>query len=238
MAMATNIYSSHSGFISNKGFVENDTSYLTYAENKKTQHIDQPYPEIDVKTLIPLKTNTPRDDREQQKRSEHYESYGLDGRKINNLTLEQKELLLCTEEGVGLDLGCGRIKTGENSIGMDIYPFPCVDIIGEVDDLWMFEDNDLDFIVNSHLLEHLKDPIFALQEWNRALRVGGTLGVAVPNGEKYPKFILRSGHRSNFSMEQLRLIFKFKLGMKITRLELISNSKGEDRVILIVGIKR
>ena len=237
MAMATHIYASHSGFISNKGFAEGVIDYFTYAKNKKTQHTDQPYPEIDTKTLIPLKTNTPRDDKEQQKRSKYYESYGVDDRKINNLTLEQKELLLYTEKGIGLDLGVGRVKIGKNSIGMDIYPFPCVDIIGEVDDLWMFGNNELDFIVNSHLLEHLKDPIAAMQEWNRVLKIGGTMAIAVPNGD-IAKFILRSGHRSNISLETLRLMMKFRVGLKIIRCELLSNSKGKDRVAIVVGVKR
>ena len=236
MAMATHLYASHLGFIENKGFEKEEKDYLTYAENKKTQYLDQPYPDIDKKANIPLKVNTPRDSREQQIKNEYYESHGVDDRKLNNLTIEQQKLLPYTKKGKGLDLGCGRIKTGENSIGMDIYPFPSVDILGEVDDLWMFKNEELDFIVNSHLLEHLKDPIAALQEWNRTLKIGGVLGIAVPNGQ-IEKFILRKGHRSNISLETLRLMMKSIVGLKIIRCELLSNSKGKDRVALVVGVK-
>jgi len=237
MAMSTHIYSSHIGFVANKGFKEGDTNYLTYADNKMTQHADQPYPEIDGKTLIPLKTKTVRDDNEQRKRSQYYDSHGVDERKLNRLTIEQEILLPYTEKGKGLDIGCGRFKTSKNSIGMDVYPFPCVEVLGEADDLWMFKDNELDFIVNSHLLEHLKDPIAAMQEWHRALKPGGVLGIAVPNGD-IEKFITKRGHRSNISLETLRLMMKFRVGLKIIRCELLSNSKGKDRVALVVGKKR
>jgi SAM-dependent methyltransferase len=238
LALATHLYADHTGFENNKGFPAGFTDYFTYSPERVTQGEEQPYPEIDPETNIPEKVISSRDDGEQRKRNQYYETHGVDMRKIDKLTKEQEELLPYTKIGTGLDLGCGKVKTGENSIGMDIYPFSSVKILGEVDDLWFLKDNEIDFIVNSHVLEHLRDPIAALFEWKRVLRPGGVLAIAVPNGEKYPKFILKRGHRSNFSLEQLRLIFKFKLKMKILDLKLISNTKGADRVILIVGKKR
>jgi hypothetical protein len=239
MALATHLYADHSyGFmLENKGFSPGFTQYHTFSQERVNQGQEQPYPDIDPKTNIPLKINTERDRPEQIKRDKYYESHGIDARRSKGLTIEQLEILPYTENGVGLDLGCGLSKTGENSIGMDIYPLKSVDILGEVDDLWMFKDNELDFIVNSHLLEHLKDPIAVMKEWCRALKPGGRLVIAVPNGEKYPKFILKRGHRSNFGMIQLKLIFKHILKMRIEKAKLISNTKGVDRVILIVGVK-
>lgn len=237
MAMATHIYSSHLGCTANKGFKNGDTSYLTYAQNKENQFVEQPYADIDEKTLIPMKINCSKDAREQEKRDNYYESYGVDKRADDILTVEQQELLPYTGSGRGLDLGCGKVKIGKDSIGMDIYPFPCVDILGEVDDLWMFRNDELDFIVSSHLLEHLKDPIAALLEWKRVLKVGGTMAIAVPNGS-HAKFILGRGHRSNISLETLILMMRDRVGLKIIKSKFISNNKGKDRVVVVVGIKK
>jgi SAM-dependent methyltransferase len=38
-----------------------------------------------------------------------------------------------------------------------------------------------DFVLSSHLLEHLSDPIGALKEWHRVLAPGGTLFLRVPD---------------------------------------------------------
>jgi len=83
----------------------------------------------------------------------------------------------------------------------------------------------------------MPDVISVLKEWKRVLKPGGYLCIAVPNGYKYPKFILKNGHKINLGREELRLIFKYILKMKLIELKLISNNKGVDRVILIVGKK-
>ena len=238
LGVATHLYADHTGFMpDNKGFGD-AKDFHTYAENRITQGKDQPYPEIDSKSQVPLEVNTERDRKELLKKQEYYDYWGHDDRKGTLRLVKEQEELSEYCNGKGLDLGCGKIKCHPDAIGMDVYPHDCVDILGEVDDLWFLKDNELDFIVNSHLLEHLKDPITALKEWHRVLKPGGILAIAVPNGERYPKFILKNGHKSNFGMEQLRLIFKFKLGMKVINLKLVKNSKGTDRVILIVGKKR
>ena len=42
-------------------------------------------------------------------------------------------------------------------------------------------DDTLDYLVSSHVLEHLPDPIAALHEWHRVLRPGGLLYLVVPD---------------------------------------------------------
>jgi ubiquinone/menaquinone biosynthesis C-methylase UbiE len=42
-------------------------------------------------------------------------------------------------------------------------------------------DNTLDYLVSSHVLEHLPDPLGALREWHRVLRPGGLLYLVVPD---------------------------------------------------------
>lgn len=42
-------------------------------------------------------------------------------------------------------------------------------------------DASQDFLISSHVLEHVEDPIGALEEWHRVLKAGGLLYLAVPD---------------------------------------------------------
>jgi SAM-dependent methyltransferase len=44
-----------------------------------------------------------------------------------------------------------------------------------------FADSSLDFVVSSHVFEHLLDPIAGLWEWHRVIRPGGLIYMIVPH---------------------------------------------------------
>lgn len=44
-----------------------------------------------------------------------------------------------------------------------------------------FVDNSLDYIASSHVLEHVANPVRALAEWARVLRVGGLIYAVIPD---------------------------------------------------------
>lgn len=44
-----------------------------------------------------------------------------------------------------------------------------------------FHDDSLDYVVSSHVLEHVANPIAALAEWYRVLRPGGIIYMVVPD---------------------------------------------------------
>ena len=44
-----------------------------------------------------------------------------------------------------------------------------------------FRDNSLDYVVTSHVLEHVPNPVKALAEWYRVLRPGGIIYCLVPD---------------------------------------------------------
>jgi len=79
-----------------------------------------------------------------------------------------------------LDLGCGRHKTIPEAIGIDIEPV--ADIQSDISKI-NFPDNMADFVISRHSLEHLIDPIVALKEWHRVLKVGGRLIIVLPDHE-------------------------------------------------------
>ena len=58
-----------------------------------------------------------------------------------------------------------------------------VDIAAPGDELPL-EDNSVDFVINSHVIEHFSDPIKALKEWHRVVRPGGYIYVTAPHKER------------------------------------------------------
>ena len=55
-----------------------------------------------------------------------------------------------------------------------------VDVLADSRDL-PFEDSSLEYVANSHVLEHIADPIGALVEWVRVLKGGGIIYMVVPD---------------------------------------------------------
>ena len=52
------------------------------------------------------------------------------------------------------------------------------------DDLGRIPDASLDFVLSSHNLEHLANPLRAVEEWIRVLRTGGTLVLVLPDAKR------------------------------------------------------
>lgn len=75
-------------------------------------------------------------------------------------------------KGRGFDVGAGR------------WPLPGaipVDIESGVDAYHLPEGDGLDFVFSSHCLEHLPDPVRALEHWRDRLREGGVLFLYLPH---------------------------------------------------------
>ena len=120
-------------------------------------------------------------------------------------------------KGKGVDLGCGATKVHKDAIGIDLFQYPNneVDYVGiSADDLWMFKDSELDYIMASHLLEHMLDTKKTLKEWDRVLKRGGILGIIVPDAELRPKTILEDGHKTSFTKDVMSCLLKRYLGYK------------------------
>lgn len=60
-------------------------------------------------------------------------------------------------------------------------PLVPVDLIDDGSGLFQIPDGSLDFIIANNLIEHMDNPILALQNWYRKLRPSGILYMAVPD---------------------------------------------------------
>ena len=88
------------------------------------------------------------------------------------------------QTSIKLHLGCGkRYLPGYTHI--DLSDYPHIDHRCSVDQLPMFEDESVDLIYASHVLEYFSDQesVVVLQEWRKKLKTGGILRLAVPNFE-------------------------------------------------------
>jgi len=63
------------------------------------------------------------------------------------------------------------------------FPLVEIDIIDDGEFLNSFDENNLDFIIANHFLEHCENPILTLCNFNRTLKNNGIIYLAIPNKE-------------------------------------------------------
>ena len=102
-------------------------------------------------------------------------------------------------KGRGLDVGAGK------------WPFPGatpIDIINGGDAMNLPE-GAFDFIVSSHALEHLTNPIAALEHWQTRLRSGGVLFLNLPHPTmRYWNTTRNRRHLHEWRPRQMRRILR------------------------------
>jgi predicted SAM-dependent methyltransferase len=83
-----------------------------------------------------------------------------------------------------LHIGCGK-KYIPGYKHLDVINFDHVDFVCDTRKLTMIEDLSVSEIYACHILEHVErnEVVSVLREWNRVLKVGGILRVAVPDFE-------------------------------------------------------
>ena len=80
-----------------------------------------------------------------------------------------------------LDLpGAQVFEHAQRAIAGAVAP---IDVHGTADRL-PFASGSLDFVLTSHVIEHMPDPIRALGEWDRVLRPGGVCFLIVPHRDR------------------------------------------------------
>ncbi|MGV1802389.1 methyltransferase domain-containing protein [Agrobacterium vitis] len=101
--------------------------------------------------------------------------------------------------GRGIELGAQQVptKTAENcqveyvdvvsnKTLVELHHLPAEDLVPlthviDGNDLSVYADGELDFIIANHVLEHFDDPVGGLCEWIRTVKNGGKLFITLPN---------------------------------------------------------
>jgi predicted SAM-dependent methyltransferase len=83
-----------------------------------------------------------------------------------------------------LHIGCGK-KYIPGYKHLDVIDFDHIDFVCDTRKLTMIDDLSVSEIYACHILEHVErnEVVTVLREWNRVLKVGGILRVAVPDFE-------------------------------------------------------
>lgn len=139
--------------------------------------------------------------------------------------------------GRGIDVGCGHRKVAEHCIGVDLIAAGDVgehgvvhgrrsvaDVQASGDDLHMFRDGELDYVVSRHNLEHYVDPVKALQEWARVTRPGGTVAMIVPDERAGDTIFLDPTHKHVFTPESLERLIGLIDGLQFVKAEVVTPS--------------
>jgi SAM-dependent methyltransferase len=104
-----------------------------------------------------------------------------------------------SDDQVKINLGCGD-RPISGFLNVD-----CRDIVGieypntEIDKLACFSDDFADYAYASHVLEHIprEKTMLTLLEWNRILKVGGMLRIAVPDWDSIVKLYSKTHDLTN-----------------------------------------
>ena len=64
-------------------------------------------------------------------------------------------------------------------------------------------DESLDFITVAHLFEHIVNPFDALREWDRVLKPGGFLIMAMPDQNKLNTIVMDYTHVHGYTPESI-----------------------------------
>jgi len=79
---------------------------------------------------------------------------------------------------------------------------------GDATDVGGLPDDLYDFLFSSHCLEHLPDPLCALQNWVRVVKPGGHVIVLVPDEDMYEQHVWPSAfnaeHQTTFTLWKAR----------------------------------
>lgn len=76
-------------------------------------------------------------------------------------------------KGNGFDVGCGKWPL-PGAIGVDVQA-------PGVDAYHLPKGDEMDYVFSSHCLEHLEDPVRAIESWRVRLRIGGVLFLYLPH---------------------------------------------------------
>lgn len=140
-----------------------------------------------------------------------------------------------------INIGCGPYKA-EGYIGIDKDPACKPDILHDINTGLDFKDSTIDEIYASHILEHVDDLIFVMNECWRVLVDGGVFEINVPNGNYLEYAMIDPTHKRMFFKDTF-LYFSTSAGDKYPAYSEIKcrfNIKSiveEDKALKVILVK-
>lgn len=140
--------------------------------------------------------------------------------------IDQRQQEWIAERAVGrcLHVGCG-MKRIEGAVNVDANPERrrWADVACDAQ-LLPFADASFDSVVSSHMVEHLRDPIAALQEMARVLCTGGVMAHVIPDRRHTPhrestRYPFAHHHHEWSGPEDFRWVLDQVAGLRIVALE-------------------
>ena len=107
------------------------------------------------------------------------------------------------EDKLYLSIGGGPLRPHPELVNLNIGPFPNVDIVADAHCL-PYADNSVDSIYCEAVLEHLADPVRAVEEMFRVLKPGGRLLAITPFMQPYHGY---PHHFQNFTLTGHQSLF-------------------------------
>lgn len=82
-----------------------------------------------------------------------------------------------------LDLGAGKNRRGPDYTTVDCRPFEGVDVVADLREKWPFEDESVDDVWCSHVLEHFErlERVHFMNELHRVLKPGKSATIVTPH---------------------------------------------------------
>lgn len=97
-----------------------------------------------------------------------------------------------------LDVGCGTNKY-PNAVGIDYNPRTDADVIHDLGVVpYPFRDNEFDFVVSRHVIEHVPDVMAFVSELHRITKPGGRIEIVTPHYSN-PDWPTDPTHRNHFN---------------------------------------
>lgn len=105
----------------------------------------------------------------------------------------EKKVLL----GDGIDIGCGDDPITESVAKFDVED-------GDANEIDKYVDKQFDFVFSCHCLEHMHDPLKALNSWWKIVKQGGHLLLVVPDEDLYEQgyfpSLFNGDHKHTFTL--------------------------------------
>lgn len=102
---------------------------------------------------------------------------------VSTTTDGQKDTAQLAEEASHVNLGSGEdYRDGENWLNVDYNDRYDPDVVHDLNKRWPFPETSFDYVLASHVFEHLDDLAFQFREASRVLQPGGMLVIKVPIG--------------------------------------------------------